>query len=80
MLLESETALLLSRAAQHGDMGHGLNPKFVRHETREMCKSIANHVPDPKAAKKLEGAAISEHWLRRGEGSHTCWVMPGSRR
>jgi hypothetical protein len=39
MLLESETALFLSRAAQRGDMGHGLNPKLVRHETRGMCKS-----------------------------------------
>jgi hypothetical protein len=64
MLMESETALLLSRAAQRGDMGHGLNPKLVRHETREMCKSIASHVPDPKTAKRLGNAKISEHWLR----------------
>ena len=64
MLLESETALFLSRAAQRGDMGHGLNPKLVRHETREMCKSIAHHVADQKAAKRLENAKISEHWFR----------------
>lgn len=67
LLLESETALLLSRAAQRGDMGHGLNPRLVRHETRLLCQSIAQHVPDPKAANKLEAAVISDHWLRDNE-------------